>query len=105
MCDINEVKNIDVALKICAILDDIHPISSQELQSYNKLIKFVDDRPGHDKRYAIDASKLKNELGWEPSLQFEEGLRKTIWWYMNNKEWVDNVTSGNYKKYYSEQYG
>ena len=68
-------------------------------------IKFIKDRPGHDKRYAIDATKLKNELGWEPSLQFEEGLNKTIKWYLDNEEWMNNVTSGDYQKYYSEQYG
>ena len=69
------------------------------------LITYVKDRPGHDKRYAIDATKLKNELGWEPSLQFEEGLSKTIKWYLDNEEWMNNVTSGDYQKYYSEQYG
>ncbi len=69
------------------------------------LITYVKDRPGHDKRYAIDAKKLKNALGWEPSLQFEEGLNKTIKWYLDNEEWMNNVTSGDYQKYYSEQYG
>ena len=70
-----------------------------------ELITYVKDRQGHDKRYAIDATKLKNELGWEPSLQFEEGLNKTIKWYLDNEEWMNNVTSGDYQKYYSEQYG
>ena len=69
-----------------------------------KLITFIKDRPGHDKRYAIDASKIKNELGWEPSLQFDEGLSKTIDWYLNNKSWINNVTSGEYQKYYKQQY-
>ena len=71
----------------------------------NKKVKiiFVKDRPGHDKRYAIDASKLKNELGWEPSLQFEEGLVKTIAWYLAHKEWMDNITSGDYQNYYKQQ--
>jgi dTDP-glucose 4,6-dehydratase len=68
------------------------------------LITYVKDRPGHDKRYAIDANKLKNELGWEPSLQFEEGLEKTIAWYLSNEDWMDNITSGDYQKYYQEQY-
>ena len=68
------------------------------------LITYVKDRPGHDKRYAIDANKLKNELGWEPSLQFEEGLMKTITWYLGNKEWMDNITSGDYQNYYKQQY-
>tara|TARA_B100001540_G_C15793399_1_gene636532 strand:+ start:869 stop:1918 length:1050 start_codon:yes stop_codon:yes gene_type:complete len=97
----NEWTNIDLIKVLCKQMDEI--LENDEGTS-EQLITYVNDRPGHDKRYAIDASKLKNELGWEPSLQFEEGLRKTIWWYMNNKEWVDNVTSGNYKKYYSEQY-
>ena len=63
-------------------------------------ITYVKDRPGHDKRYAIDANKLKNELGWEPSLQFEEGLAKTIAWYLENEKWMDNITSGDYQNYY-----
>ena len=70
-----------------------------------RLITYVSDRPGHDKRYAIDATKLKNELGWKPSLQFDEGLSKTIRWYLENEEWMTNVTSGEYQKYYDEQYG
>jgi dTDP-glucose 4,6-dehydratase len=69
-----------------------------------KLITYVTDRAGHDLRYAIDASKLKNELGWLPSLQFEEGISKTIDWYLNNTEWLNDVTSGNYQHYYQTQY-
>ena len=68
------------------------------------LITYVKDRPGHDKRYAIDATKLSDQLGWAPSLQFEEGLTKTIRWYLDNETWMNNITSGEYKKYYSEQY-
>ena len=69
-----------------------------------KLIIYVKDRPGHDLRYAIDASKINKELGWEPSLRFEEGLSKTIDWYLDNKGWLENVTSGNYQLYYKKQY-
>jgi dTDP-glucose 4,6-dehydratase len=69
-----------------------------------KLITYVTDRAGHDLRYAIDATKLKNDLGWEPSLQFEEGLEKTVDWYLENEKWLNNVTSGNYQHYYEEQY-
>ena len=68
------------------------------------LITFVTDRKGHDLRYAIDSTKLKKELGWEPSLQFEEGIEKTVQWYLDNQEWMDNVTSGDYQKYYEEMY-
>jgi dTDP-glucose 4,6-dehydratase len=68
------------------------------------LITFVKDRAGHDLRYAIDSTKLQNKLGWKPSLQFEEGLEKTVDWYLNNDEWLNNVTSGNYKEYYNAQY-
>ena len=69
-----------------------------------KLITYVADRAGHDLRYAIDSSKLKNELGWEPTLQFEEGIEKTVRWYLDNQKWIDNVTSGEYAKYYEETY-
>ena len=69
-----------------------------------KLITYVKDRAGHDMRYAIDANKIKNELGWEPSLQFEEGLEKTVDWYLANTGWLENVTSGDYQKYYTNQY-
>jgi dTDP-glucose 4,6-dehydratase len=68
------------------------------------LITYVTDRAGHDMRYAIDATKLKNELGWEPSLQFEEGISETIDWYLDNKEWLQHVTSGAYQEYYQKQY-
>jgi dTDP-D-glucose 4,6-dehydratase len=70
-----------------------------------ELITFVTDRPGHDMRYAIDCSKLERELNWTPSLEFPEGLRKTILWYLDNPEWVDSVLSGDYRSYYDEQYG
>lgn len=77
---------------------------NRESGTSEKLITYVKDRAGHDLRYAIDASKIKDELGWVPSLQFEEGLDKTIDWYLTNKEWIDNVTSGEYQNYYKEQY-
>ena len=69
-----------------------------------RLISFVKDRPGHDLRYAIDASKINSELGWKPSVTFEEGLQKTIDWYFDNQEWLKSVTSGDYQKYYDKQY-
>jgi dTDP-glucose 4,6-dehydratase len=86
---------------MCRVMDK--KLNRQEGES-EKLITFVKDRAGHDLRYAIDATKLKNELGWEPSLQFEEGIEKTIDWYLDNEEWLKNVTSGDYQKYYEEQY-
>jgi len=98
----NEWTNIDLIKIMCKQMDEF--LGSTEGTSEG-LITYVKDRPGHDKRYAIDATKLKNELGWEPSLQFEEGLNKTIKWYLDNEEWMNNVTSGDYQKYYSEQYG
>ena len=98
----NEWKNIDLIKLLCQQMDIA---LNQENGMSERLITYVKDRPGHDKRYAIDANKLKNELGWEPSLQFEEGLMKTITWYLDNEEWMDNITSGDYQNYYKEQYG
>ena len=97
----NEWTNIDLIKILCKQMDIAlgNPAGTAE-----GLIAYVKDRPGHDKRYAIDANKLKNELGWEPSLQFEEGLAKTIAWYLANKEWIDNITSGDYQNYYKQQY-
>ncbi len=97
----NEWKNIDIVKLLCDLMDK--KLGRTEGTS-RKLITFVKDRAGHDLRYAIDASKLKSELGWTPSLQFEEGLEKTVDWYINNNEWLDHVTSGQYQKYYAKQY-
>ena len=97
----NEWKNIDLVKLLCAQMDEE---LDREKGSSAKLITYVKDRPGHDLRYAIDATKIKNELGWEPSLNFEEGLKKTIQWYLNNEDWLKNVTSGNYQNYYEKQY-
>ena len=97
----NEWKNIDLVHLICDILDEK---LNRKDSSSRELIKFVKDRAGHDLRYAIDASKIKDELGWEPSVTFNEGLELTIDWYLNNKEWLDHVTSGTYLEYYSKQY-
>ncbi|MDD3945283.1 MAG: dTDP-glucose 4,6-dehydratase [Bacteroidales bacterium] len=97
----NEWKNIDLIKVIIATVDRLlgrNPGTSE------KLITYVTDRPGHDLRYAIDSSKLKNELGWEPSLQFEEGIEKTVKWYLENQTWMDRVTSGDYQKYYESMY-
>jgi len=97
----NEWTNIDLIKILCKQMDIA---LGNEAGTAEGLITYVKDRPGHDKRYAIDANKLKNELGWEPSLQFEEGLEKTIAWYLSNEEWMDNITSGDYQKYYDQQY-
>ncbi len=98
----NEWKNIDLIRLLCRIMD--RKLGRKEGES-EKLITFVKDRAGHDLRYAIDSSKLQQELGWVPSLQFEEGLEKTVDWYLANEEWLNDVTSGHYKEYYREQYG
>jgi len=97
----NEWKNIDLVKLLCKIMDGKLGI---EAGTSEKLITYVKDRPGHDLRYAIDASKINKELGWKPSVTFEEGLEKTINWYLNNQEWLQNVTSGAYKEYYQKQY-
>ena len=97
----NEWKNIDLIKVIIRTVDRLlgNPEGSSE-----SLITYVTDRPGHDMRYAIDSRKLQRELGWEPSLQFEEGIEKTVRWYFDNQEWMDRITSGNYEKYYDEMY-
>ena len=97
----NEWTNIDLIKVMCKVMDEKlgRPIGESE-----KLITYVKDRAGHDMRYAIDATKLKEELGWVPSLQFEEGIRNTIDWYLENEEWLNNITSGDYQKYYESQY-
>lgn len=97
----NEWKNIDIVKLLCKVMDK--KLGRSEGTS-EQLITYVTDRAGHDMRYAIDASKIKEELGWEPSLQFEEGMEKTVDWYLANEEWLNNVTSGQYQSYYSNQY-
>jgi len=97
----NEWQNIDLVKELCKQIDQkIGNVAGTS----EKLITFVSDRPGHDLRYAIDATKIKNELGWQPSVTFEQGLSKTIDWFLANQKWLDNVTSGAYQKYYEKQY-
>ena len=97
----NEWKNIDLVHLLCSIMDRK---LGREAGTSAKLITYVTDRAGHDLRYAIDANKIMHELGWQPSLQFEEGLEKTVDWFLANQEWLDNVTSGTYQGYYQEMY-
>ncbi|HAF31036.1 MAG TPA: dTDP-glucose 4,6-dehydratase [Bacteroidales bacterium] len=97
----NEWTNISLIYSLCKIMDK--KLARKEGESA-QLITFVKDRAGHDLRYAIDSSKIQNELGWKPSLQFEEGLDKTVDWYLSNSEWLDHILSGDYEKYYEEQY-
>ena len=97
----NEWKNIDL---IKVIIKTVDRLLGRKKGTSDKLITYVKDRAGHDLRYAIDSTKLKYELGWEPSLQFEEGIKKTVKWYLDNKEWMDRVTSGDYQEYYKKTY-
>lgn len=99
----NEKANLDVVNTICGILDDIKPRADGA--AYASQITYVQDRPGHDRRYAIDARKLERELGWKPAETFETGIRKTVQWYLDNEQWVGNVTSGSYREWINQQYG
>ena len=94
--------NIDVVKTLCSILDELKPKSDGT--KYEFQITYVKDRPGHDRRYAIDATKLEKELGWKPQETFETGIRKTVKWYLNNQDWVDRVVSGEYKNWVKKQY-
>lgn len=98
----NEWKNIDL---INVIIKTVDRLLGREAGTSQKLITYITDRAGHDFRYAIDSSKLKEELGWEPSLQFEAGIEKTVAWYLENQEWLHNITSGDYRAYYDKMYG
>lgn len=100
----NEKANLDVVQAICQLLEELAPNKPEGIQSYQDLITYVKDRPGHDVRYAIDASKIKVELGWVPEESFETGLRKTVEWYLSNTEWVNHVQSGEYQSWLSTQY-
>ena len=97
----NEWQNIDLVKLLCDVMDEK---LGREKGTSQQLITFVKDRPGHDLRYAIDATKIEKELGWRPSVTFEQGLEKTVTWYLENDEWLQNVTSGNYQEYYKKQY-
>ena len=98
----NEKPNIDIVNTVCALLDELQPRSDGK--SYREQISYVTDRPGHDRRYAIDARKLERELGWKPAETFDSGIRKTVEWYLNNGEWVGNVQSGAYRAWVEKQY-
>lgn len=99
---LNEKTNMEVVTHICAILDEIRPKANKE--SYKTQITYVKDRPGHDRRYAIDATKIQNELSWKPKSNFEDGIKRTITWYLNNQEWVTKITSGEHSKWIKKQY-
>ena len=91
----NEITNLEVVNTLCEVLDELVPDS--KFRPHKNLIKHVTDRPGHDRRYAIDASKIQNQLGWEPQESFETGLRKTVQWYLENNDWIERVMSGAYR--------
>jgi dTDP-glucose 4,6-dehydratase len=99
----NEKANLDVVHTLCAVLDELRP--RDDGQSYATQVTFVKDRPGHDRRYAIDARKVERELGWRPQETFETGIRKTVQWYLANQVWVEGVTSGSYRQWVGKQYG
>lgn len=99
----NEKTNLDVVNAVCAILDELKPAADSK--PYASLITYVKDRPGHDRRYAIDARKIERELGWKPMETFETGIRKTVAWYLDNMGWVENIVSGEYQKWLATQYG
>lgn len=99
----NEKPNIEIVRTVCALLDELRPRT--DAKAYAEQITYVTDRPGHDRRYAIDARKLERELGWKPEETFESGIRKTVEWYLDNSEWVRNVQNGSYREWVSKQYG
>ncbi|MFO3722741.1 dTDP-glucose 4,6-dehydratase [Pseudomonas sp. HLMP] len=99
----NEKPNLEIVNRICALLDELRPRTDGK--AYSEQITFVTDRPGHDRRYAIDARKLERDLGWKPAETFESGIRKTVQWYLDNWEWVENVQSGNYRDWVEKNYG
>ena len=99
----NEKPNLEVVRAICALLDELKP--RRDGRSYGEQVTFVTDRPGHDRRYAIDASKLERELNWRPAETFETGIRKTVEWYLENSEWVATVASGEYRQWLDTNYG
>jgi dTDP-glucose 4,6-dehydratase len=98
----NEIKNLDVVNTICSVLDELRP--KDPVVPHKNLITFVKDRPGHDRRYAMDATKIESELGWRPKETFESGMRKTIEWYLDNQAWIQSVTSGAYRQWMATQY-
>jgi dTDP-glucose 4,6-dehydratase len=109
----NEQPNIIIVNKICETLEELYPVkentftweAGKKNDGYKSLITYVGDRPGHDRRYAINCDKIKKELGWKPSVSFVEGLKATVRWYLNNREWIENVRSGDYKKWIEKNYG
>jgi dTDP-glucose 4,6-dehydratase len=108
----SERTNITVVNKMCETLEALFPIKENpfiqrpglNIQNYKDLITFVTDRPGHDRRYAVNCDKIKKELAWRPSVSFEDGLRKTVQWYLDHRRWIDNVRSGEYKKWIEKNY-
>jgi dTDP-glucose 4,6-dehydratase len=98
---LNEQKNLDVVNILCTILDELRAQGAP----HSRLITFVKDRPGHDRRYAIDCTKLQSELGWVPKESFRSGIRKTVEWYLENAKWVEKVVSGQYRDWIGENYG
>ena len=101
---LNEKTNIDIVNKVCELLDELSPSSHPDYINYSSLITYIKDRAGHDRRYAINATKIQNKLNWEPQETFESGLRKTVEWYLNNQNWINNITSGKYMKWIEKQY-
>ena len=99
----NEKPNLEIVHAVCSLLDEMKPRNDGKL--YKEQISYVTDRPGHDRRYAIDAKKIERELGWRPAETFESGIRKTVQWYLDNQDWVANVQSGNYRDWVAKQYG
>jgi dTDP-glucose 4,6-dehydratase len=106
----NEQKNIDLVHRICEVLDEVAPpveipqLRDAGLKSYKELIRFVTDRPGHDHRYAIDPAKIQRQLGWQPQVEFEAGLRRTIDWYLSNPKWVDQASGGSFGDWIQKNY-
>ncbi|MDH4110515.1 MAG: dTDP-glucose 4,6-dehydratase [Gammaproteobacteria bacterium] len=98
-----EKANLDVVHEVCALLDELHPLPGEK--AHRELVRFVADRPGHDRRYAIDAGKIRRELGWRPAEDFRSGIRKTVVWYLQNQDWVNDVSSGEYRNWLATNYG